>query len=82
MCIADEIVVDVMAKACGVDHADAAREACAMVFGGVPIPVASPQTLLRAKDTVRPADAADRQLLQALIDEAGRCRAQGALTRR
>ena len=43
-----------------------------MLFAGVPIPVASPPTLLRTKNTVRPSDAADRQFLQALIDEAGR----------
>lgn len=69
--VADEIVVDLMAKACGVEYADASRDSVTMSFAGVPIPVASPQTLLRTKNTVRPSDAADRQFLQVLIDEAG-----------
>jgi len=70
--VADEIVVDLMAKACGVDYADASRDAVTVEFAGVPMPVASPRTLLRTKNTVRPADAADRQFLQALVDEAAR----------
>ena len=59
--VADEIVVDLMAKACGVDYAEASRDAVTMHFAGVPIPVASPETLLRVKNTVRPADAVHRQ---------------------
>ena len=70
--VADEIVVDLMAKACGVDYADARRDAVSILFGGVPIPVASPQTLIRTKNTIRPSDAADRQFLQVLIDESAR----------
>ncbi|MEO8678465.1 MAG: hypothetical protein ABI665_05430 [Vicinamibacterales bacterium] len=72
--VADEIVVDLMAKACGVDYADASRDAVEMVFGGVPIPVASPQALIRTKNTIRPSDAADRHSLQVLIGEAARQR--------
>jgi hypothetical protein len=68
--VADEIVVDLMAKACGVDYADAIRDAIELQFAGVPIRVASPPTLIRTKNTVRPSDAADRQFLQVLIDEA------------
>lgn len=67
--VADEIVVDLMAKACDVDYAEACRDAVTVLFADVPIPVASPRTLMRTKNTVRPADAADRQFLQALIDE-------------
>lgn len=70
--VADEIVVDLMAKACGVDYADASRDAVQMLFGGVAITVASPSTLIRTKNTVRPSDAADRHFLQVLIDEASR----------
>lgn len=70
--VADEIVVDLMAKACGVDYADASRDAVEILFAGVPIPVASPGTLIRTKNTTRPSDAADRQFLQVLIDEAAR----------
>jgi hypothetical protein len=70
--VADEIVVDLMAKACGVEYAEASRDAVIVLFADVPIPVASPRTLMRTKNTVRPADAADRQFLQALIDESAR----------
>jgi hypothetical protein len=70
--VADEIVVDLMAKACGVEYAEASRDAVTVLFADVPIPVASPRTLMRTKNTVRPADAADRQFLQALIDESAR----------
>jgi predicted nucleotidyltransferase len=70
--IADEIVIDLMAAACGVDYAEASLDAVTMVFGGVEMPVASPRTLMRTKNTVRPSDAADRQFLRVLIDEASR----------
>lgn len=70
--VADEIVVDLMAAACGVDYAEASRDAVTMVFGGVEMPVASPRTLIRTKNTVRPSDAADRQFLRVLIDESSR----------
>jgi len=43
-----------------------------MWFGDVPIRVASATTLIRTKNTVRPSDAADRQFLQVLVDEAAR----------
>lgn len=70
--VADEIVVDLMAAACGVDYAEASRDAVTVLFGDVPMRVASPHTLLRTKRTVRPSDAADRQFLQVLIDESSR----------
>jgi hypothetical protein len=70
--VADEIVVDLMAAACGVDYAEARRDAVTMDFGGVEMPVASPRTLIRTKDTVRPSDAADCQFLRVLIDESSR----------
>ncbi len=70
--VADEIVVNLMARACGVDYADASRDSEIIELGGVPIPVASARTLIRTKNTVRPSDAADRQFLQVLIDEAER----------
>lgn len=70
--VADEIVVDLMASACGVDYAEAHRDAVAITFETVPIQVASPATLIRTKNTMRPSDAADRLFLQALIDETTR----------
>ena len=38
-----------------------------MAIGGVPIPVASLQTLIRTKNTMRPSDAADRLYLEELL---------------
>jgi len=70
--VADEIVVDLMAKACDIDYTEASRDAVMIPFANVPIPVASPRTLIRTKNTIRPSDAADRQFLQVLIDEAAR----------
>lgn len=66
--VADEIVVDLMGSACGVDYADAQRDAVVISFENVQVPVASPATLIRTKNTMRPSDAADRLFLQALID--------------
>jgi hypothetical protein len=66
--VADEIVVDLMARACGLDYADASADAAVMTMDGVDIPVASPATLIRTKNTVRPSDAVDRHYLQALLD--------------
>ena len=67
--IADEVVVDLMAKACGVTYDEAIVDAVIVSLGQVQIPVASPRTLLRTKDTVRPSDAVDRRFLEWLIHE-------------
>jgi hypothetical protein len=67
--VADEIVIDLMATACGVDYSEAIGDAVTVLFGNVPIPVASPQTLIRTKRTLRPSDAADCHFLRVLIDE-------------
>lgn len=70
--VADEIVVDLMARACGLDYEAAAADAVSIRFSDVDIPVASPKTLIRTKQTMRPSDAADRQFLAVLIDESER----------
>ncbi|HXV64233.1 MAG TPA: nucleotidyltransferase [Vicinamibacteria bacterium] len=66
--IADEVIVDLLAKACGVMYKDAARDQEHVEIDGVTIPIASKRTLIRTKDTIRPSDAADKQFLQELID--------------
>lgn len=66
--VADEIVVDLMGRACGLSYADAATDAETCVIDGVEIPVASAATLIRTKDTHRPQDAIDRQFLSGLLD--------------
>lgn len=66
--IADEIVVDLMGKACGLTYADAVTDVQQLDFGGVSVPVASPATLIRTKQTYRPQDRIDRDYLEKLIE--------------
>ena len=66
--VIDEVVIDLMAKACGVDYAEAATDVETLTIGGVSIPVPSIQTLIRTKDTLRHSDAVDRMYLRALLD--------------
>lgn len=66
--IADEIVVDLLKDACGVDYARASRGGIEIkVVEGVPIPVARKELLIETKQTVRPSDAADVQFLHLRI---------------
>ena len=66
--VADEIIVDLLAKACGVEYEEASRDQEHFEIDGVQIPIASKHTLIRTKNTVRPSDAADKLFLEALID--------------
>lgn len=71
--VADEVVVDLMGRACGISYAEAARDAETLEREGVSIRVASPATLIRTKDTHRPQDALDRAFLEGVLRErAGR----------
>lgn len=65
--VADEILVDVMTAACGIEYAEAAGEITTVVIRGVPIPFANPQLLLRMKQTHREKDAEDRIFLHRKI---------------
>lgn len=65
--VADEVVVDLMGRACGVDYATASADAESFEREGVRIAVASPATLIRLKDTARPQDAIDRAFLEGVI---------------
>lgn len=60
--VADEVIVDLMGRACGVGYVEAAQDAEAVERDGVAIRVASPRTLIRLKDTSRPQDAVDSGL--------------------
>ena len=62
--VADEIVIDLMGKACGLAYADVIADAQTIMLDDVPVPVASPTTLIRTKDTFRPQDAIDRDYLR------------------
>lgn len=66
--IADEVIVDLLGRACGVEYDEATEDQEHLEIDGVPIPLASKKTLIQTKKTVRPSDAADTQFLQALID--------------
>ena len=65
--VADEIIVDLMGRACGMDFAQAAADAETVERDGVAIRVASPATLIRLKDTPRPQDALDRAFLEGVL---------------
>lgn len=66
--IADEVVVDLLKDACGVDYARASAGGVEIkTVEGVPIRFASKELLIQTKQTVRPSDAADVQFLHLRI---------------
>jgi hypothetical protein len=67
--VADEVIVDLMGRACGLSYSDGVMDAEEIDLGGVMVPVASPRTLIRTKDTKRPQDAIDRAFLEGVIRE-------------
>jgi hypothetical protein len=70
--VADEILVDLMRSAGGIDYAEAAKEAVVREVDGVPIPFASPRLLWRMKAvTHRAKDAADLVFLRYWFAERG-----------
>jgi len=70
--IADEIVVDLLKTACGVDYARAAEGGIEiMTVNGVPIAVGCKELLIETKQTVRPSDASDVQFLRLRIAAEG-----------
>jgi hypothetical protein len=56
-----------MGRACGMGFVDANADAETIERDGVAIRVASPQTLIRLKDTPRPQDALDRAFLEGVL---------------
>ncbi|MDQ6764776.1 MAG: hypothetical protein M3Z22_01550 [Verrucomicrobiota bacterium] len=70
--VADEIVVDLMRSASGIDYAEAAQDVVITEVQGVPIPFASPQLLWRMKrHTRREKDAGDLVFLRELFEAHG-----------
>jgi Nucleotidyl transferase AbiEii toxin, Type IV TA system len=65
--VADEIVVDLMGRACGLAYADVATDVVVRTIEGVEIPVASAAMLIRTKETYRPQDAIDRAFLEQVV---------------
>ncbi|HXU32845.1 MAG TPA: hypothetical protein VN851_19920 [Thermoanaerobaculia bacterium] len=74
--VADEIVVDLMAKACGISYPASLVDEGVVTFRiqDVEIPVASKTLLIRLKDTIRPSDAADVEFLRFRLEEERRAK--------
>jgi Nucleotidyl transferase of unknown function (DUF2204) len=70
--VADEILVDLMRSAGGIDYAEAAKDVVVREVDGVPIPFASPRLLWRMKVvTHREKDAGDLVFLRQWFAERG-----------
>jgi hypothetical protein len=69
--VGDEIVVDLMKSGCGVDYAEAIKDAVHREINGVRIPFASPLTLWKMKQTHREKDIPDRMFLRQLLAAQG-----------
>lgn len=65
--VADEFIVDLMGRACGLSYADVVADSEQIEIDGVIVPIASPATLIRTKDTNRPQDALDRAFLEGVV---------------
>lgn len=66
--VADEVLVDLMRSASGIDYAEAARDIVTIDVQGIPIPFASPRLLWRMKrHTHREKDAPDLVFLRELF---------------
>lgn len=70
--IADEVVVDILTRACGIDYEEASTSIEVVEIEGVPIPFAPPVLLLRTKQTVREKDRLDRLFLEHLLGHSDR----------
>lgn len=70
--VCDEVVVDLMKSACGIEYAEAAKEVIVRDIQGVAIPFASPRLLWRTKKPAnRAKDAGDLVFLQQYFREMG-----------
>jgi hypothetical protein len=70
--VADEILVDLMAKASGIDYAEASKSVIVREIDGVTIPFASPELLWRMKRRAnREKDRGDLQFLRMWFEARG-----------
>jgi len=68
--VADEVVVDLMAEACGISYDEAfAAGVEHRQLSDVTIPIAKKEVLIRMKDTIRDSDKSDVGFLRGLIEE-------------
>jgi hypothetical protein len=65
--VADEIVVDLMKSACGIEYEEARGLVSYVDIGGVRIPFASPELLWKLKQTRREKDQLDLLFLKELL---------------
>lgn len=66
--VADEIIVDLLARACGLEIADALPSALSRTVEGVKIPYPDAATLIRTKETARPKDKQDILFLRKKLE--------------
>lgn len=66
--VVDEVIVDLMGRACGLSYADLETDMEWHELDNVKIPIASPASLIRTKDTYRPQDAMDRAFLNEVLE--------------
>lgn len=69
--VCDDITVDLMAKACGLDYESAKNLISPVVVDGITIPFASPILLWKTKQTFREKDQIDRLFLRKLLEDRG-----------
>ena len=67
--VADEVVVDLMGSACGIDFNAAETDIDWREIEGIKIPFASASLLLKTKQTVREKDEIDRHYLMRILKE-------------
>lgn len=67
--VADEFIVDLMAKACGISYEDAKDAINYIVIDEVQIPIASPELLWKMKQTMREKDKLDLMFLKELLNK-------------
>lgn len=65
--VADEIVIDLMKTACGMEFRSASKSIQKVTFDGVEVPFANAEFLLKLKQSVRPKDKLDREFLLNMI---------------
>lgn len=67
--IADEFIVDLMKKACGINYDEASKDIEFKEIEGVKIPIPTKRLLIRMKETIRSSDKTDVNFLKVLIEE-------------
>ena len=67
--VADEVVVDLMGRACGIDFKSAESQIEWHELEGVKIPFASAELMLKTKQTLREKDEIDRLYLKRILGQ-------------